>query len=643
MAHAQPRWRQDIETFEGVRSTFLLTGNVHDLQLEFDGDTCFADTLDGCLYSLFTSMGFSQVVFYDRVRGFHNEVDPGMVDEFLRWARDLGTRGEKGGCGEGCARNAGSIFPDGECTFPAAAELIAQTLAAASRCSAVVFDLVTSSLSAPDRLMEEEREAMARLLVATKHVQRHTDPSTGKELSNVLVLIADKSNDVPSWFYVGNPYVKVVTVSTPTREERLAYSQAYPGPVLADAAELTEREAARAMGSLANMTEGFSCLEFDGFLAGCARLGGVASTGLRAAVDRYRYGTSLDYWSHIGPAEIEDAERVLRERVKGQDHAISKAVDILYRASAGLSLSEPSAGSAKPRGVLFLAGPTGTGKTELAKALTEAIFSDESLMVRFDMSEFSEAHSDQRLFGAPPGYVGYNEGGELTGAVRQRPHCLLLFDEVEKAHRTILDKFLQILDDGRLTDSHGETVYFGETVIVFTSNLGMSETDPMTGLRVNEIGPDTFDSAEDFRREVERRVKRALRPEFLNRVGENFVVFDFITPEVAQEIMMSKLQSFARRLCSTREVRLAIAGDFLPELSRVVCGELDRGGRGIMNLLQSCVVDPLGRMLVRSRVQAGDVVTIKGFAGMSGNYGAGIELVTYVAGEVPAGAVSLLG
>lgn len=636
MDHAQPRWRQDIEAFEGVRSTFLLTGNVHDLQLEFDGDTCFADTLDGCLYSLLTSMGFSQVIFYDRVRGFHNEVDPGMANEFLRWAGDPGVKGERGTC------DTGPFSSDGSVTFPAAAELISQAMAATSCCSAVVFDLVTSSLSAPDRLTEEEREAMARLLVATKHVQRHTDQNTGKELSNVLILVADKTNDVPSWFYVGNPYVKVVTVSTPTREERLAYAQAYPGRVLADAAELTERESARVMGSLANMTEGFSCLELDGFLAGCSRSGGVASAGLRSAVDRYRYGTSLDYWSHIGPAEIEDAERLLHERIKGQDRAISKAVDILYRASAGLSLSEPSAGSAKPRGVLFLAGPTGTGKTELAKALTEAIFSDESLMVRFDMSEFSEAHSDQRLFGAPPGYVGYDEGGELTGAVRQRPHCLLLFDEVEKAHRTILDKFLQILDDGRLTDSHGETVYFGETVIVFTSNLGMSETDPVTGLRVNEIGPDTFDSPEEFRREVERRIKRALRPEFLNRVGENFVVFDFITPEVAKEIMMSKLRSFSRRLCSTQEVRLAIAEVFLPELSMVVCSELDRGGRGIMNLLQSCVVDPLGRMLVRSSVRAGDVVTIEGFSGVPGNCETGIELITRVSDRVPAGAVSLL-
>lgn len=627
MSHERPRWRQDVESLEGVRSTFILTGNVHDLQLDFDGDACFSDTLEGCLYSQLTSMGYSQVVFYDRVRGFHNPVDPDMCERYLAWLveqriveRDV-------------------VKKDGSCTFAAAAEAIAGTMESTARASAVIFDLVTASLSSPDHLLEEEREAMARLLTATKHVLRHEDPQTHADRANLLLLVADKPNDVPSWFYVDNPYVKVLSVERPGRDERLAYVEGYAGRVLADEAGLSRRDRARALGSLANMTEGFSCLDLDGFLASCAREGGVASADLRAAVDRFRYGVSRDYWSHVGAAEIEDAERLLHERIKGQDHAISKAVDILYRASAGLSLTEPSAGSAKPRGVLFLAGPTGTGKTELAKALTEAIFSDESLMIRFDMSEFSEAHSDQRLFGAPPGYVGYDEGGELTGAVRQRPHCLLLFDEIEKAHRTILDKFLQILDDGRLTDSHGETVYFGETVIVFTSNLGMSETDPVSGLRVNEIGPDTFSSRGEFHREVERRVKRSLRAEFMNRVGENLVVFDFIGEDVAREIMMSKLRSFGRRLKASRGIELCLARAFVPALEARVCSEPERGGRGIMNLLQSCVVDPLGRLLVREGMGEGSCVVIDGFAGAE--EGARVELRTRVVAEPSDDDVSL--
>lgn len=627
MSREQPRWRQDIVTYQGIKSTFILTGNVHDRQIDFEGETCFSDSLPSCLYSFLTSRGYAQVIYYNRVLGFHNDVDPGMRGEFLRRIADEGIPGAADVSKEGC------------CAFGTAAEVMAGVLESPRCATAVVFDMLTSSLSSPDRLLEEEREAMARLLVATERVQGCTDEKTGVSLPNVLVIVADKPNDVPSWFYVGNPYVRVLTVAQPSREERLAYIRSFDGAILSDAAALTPRERERAEGSLANMTEGFSCLELDGFLEGCSRSGGVASSGLRAAVDRYRYGVSRDYWSRFDAAAIDDAERLLRERIKGQDDAIAKAVDILYRASAALSLTEPSAGSAKPRGVLFLAGPTGTGKTELAKSLTEAIFSDESLMVRFDMSEFSEAHSDQRLFGAPPGYVGYDEGGELTNAVRQRPHCLLLFDEIEKAHRTILDKFLQILDDGRLTDSHGETVYFGETVIVFTSNLGMSETDPLTGKRVNEIGPETFSSREEFHREVERRVKQTLRAEFMNRVGESFVVFDFIDEATAHEIMESKLRSFARRLKATRGVDLCVAEAFWPELVARVCSDPARGGRGIVSQLQSSLVDPLGRTLVRERVPEGCAAVVEGLSRREGS--GRVDLRIRVTDGVPAGARAL--
>jgi len=141
-----------------------------------------------------------------------------------------------------------------------------------------------------------------------------------------------------------------------------------------------------------------------------------------------------------------------------------------------------SSESSKPRGILFLAGPTGTGKTEIVKAIAEALFEDEKTLIRFDMSEYTAEHSDQKLFGAPPGYVGYDNGGQLTNAVKNNPFSILLFDEIEKAHPNIMDKFLQILEDGRMTDGQGNTVYFSETLIFFTSNVGISrETiDPIT-------------------------------------------------------------------------------------------------------------------------------------------------------------------
>jgi ATP-dependent Clp protease ATP-binding subunit ClpA len=162
---------------------------------------------------------------------------------------------------------------------------------------------------------------------------------------------------------------------------------------------------------------------------------------------------------------------------------------ILRRCFYNLSGAQFSRYSNRPKGVLFFAGPTGVGKTELAKTITEFIFGSEHNYIRFDMSEFSQEHADQRLVGAPPGYVGYEVGGELTNAIRQRPFSVVLFDEIEKAHPKILDIFLQILDDGRLTSGRGETAYFSESLIIFTSNLGIYEITP-TGEKIQRVTPD---------------------------------------------------------------------------------------------------------------------------------------------------------
>lgn len=209
----------------------------------------------------------------------------------------------------------------------------------------------------------------------------------------------------------------------------------------------------------------------------------------------------------------------------------------------------------KPKGILFFAGPTGTGKTETAKTLAEKLFGDESCCIRFDMSEYGQSHSDQKLLGAPPGYVGYEAGGQLTNAVRENPFSILLFDEIERAHPSIFDKFLQILEDGRMTDGQGNTVYFSECIIIFTSNLGIFTRNAMGSREANVTSEMEYPEVQKkVRQAIENYFKLELgRPEILNRIGENIIVFDFIRQPVAEIILDAQVNKIIKNLAADRK------------------------------------------------------------------------------------------
>lgn len=265
----------------------------------------------------------------------------------------------------------------------------------------------------------------------------------------------------------------------------------------------------------------------------------------------------------------------------------------------GLTGAQTAATSSRPRGVLFFAGPTGVGKTELARALTALIFGDERAYIRFDMSEFAAEHADARLLGAPPGYVGYDAGGELTNAVKAKPFSVVLFDEIEKAHPRILDKFLQILEDGRLTDGRGDTVYFSEAILIFTSNLGITVRDESSERRLLVQPGEAYE-------QVERKVRAAIadyfkftlgRPEILNRIGDNIVVFDFIQPAVAERIFAGMLDNIARRVAEEHDLALHLSAAARQQLLEWCTQDLSDGGRGIGNRLETTFVNPLARAL----------------------------------------------
>src|SRR3954452_3395206 len=291
-------------------------------------------------------------------------------------------------------------------------------------------------------------------------------------------------------------------------------------------------------------------------------------------------------------------EDVLHERVVGQDEAVEVVAEAIRRSRAGLG--DPG----RPIGSFLFLGPTGVGKTELARALAAALFGDENRMVRFDMSEFQERHTVSRLVGAPPGYVGYEDAGQLTEAVRRRPYSVVLLDEIEKAHPDVFNTLLQLLDAGRLTDSQGRTVDFSNTVVIMTSNLGSEAI-------VNTAGPLGFTSNTsgnaDVRDAVMRRLREAFRPEFLNRIDE-IVVFRQLEPEQLAKITDLLLDETRRRMAAQD-----ITVEFTPAaVSWLAERGFERafGARPLRRAIQREVDNRLSRLVLGGRLDPGQQVTV---------------------------------
>lgn len=294
-------------------------------------------------------------------------------------------------------------------------------------------------------------------------------------------------------------------------------------------------------------------------------------------------------------------ESELKKRVKGQDEAISKVSHTIRRARAGVN--DPN----RPIGSFLFLGPTGVGKTELTKALAEFLFDDEKALIRIDMSEFMERHSVAKLVGAPPGYVGFDEAGKFTEAVRHRPYSVVLFDEIEKAHPDVFNVLLQMLDDGRLTDSKGRTVNFKNTVIIMTSNIGSQYIQKMQSLGFRGSTTDAEEYAETKERVLEN-LKDYFRPEFLNRIDET-VVFDTLSRDVVREIAAEQLQLVASRL-SLKEINILFDGSVIEHVANKGF-DPQFGARPLRRLIQTDILNPLAHMLIEGGVKRGSTVEVK--------------------------------
>ena len=310
----------------------------------------------------------------------------------------------------------------------------------------------------------------------------------------------------------------------------------------------------------------------------------------------------ISRWTGIPVAKLTEGERSktlhlddeLHKRVIGQDEGVTKVTEAIIRSKAGIK--DPS----KPIGSFLFLGPTGVGKTELAKALAESLFDDANNMVRLDMSEYMEKYSVSRLIGAPPGYVGYEEGGQLTEAVRRKPYSVVLFDEVEKAHPDVFNVLLQVLDDGRITDSQGRTVDFKNTILIMTSNIGFAHL--LEG--INAKG----DIREECEQAVMNELRASFRPEFLNRLDE-IIMFKPLTPDNIGNIIHLLMADLNKRLADR-----SLSVELTPEAEQyIVENGYDPvyGARPLKRFLQKTVETLAAKVILEDLVQGGDTILIR--------------------------------
>lgn len=413
----------------------------------------------------------------------------------------------------------------------------------------------------------------------------------------VIIWLIDQPGELPAWFSSGNHAIRTTVVPTPDLAARIQMCDVMLRRVPGFPSDHGAGDAL--IDTFAELTHGLHCRAIRDICA-LAAASELPATSIADAVRAYRIGIPDNPW--VKPElrqRISSADTELAARVLGQTHAVMRTLDVLKRAAIGLGGAHMRGRSTRPRGVLFFAGPTGVGKTELAKAIAEIVFGDENAYLRFDMSEFAAEQNEARLVGAPPGYVGFDAGGELTNGVRARPFQVILFDEIEKAHPRILDKFLQILDDGRLTDGRGATVHFTESIIVFTTNLGIVVPGP-DGSPVNNVtikdSPEQIDTK--VRGYIELFFREHLgRPELYNRLREGVVVFNFLSPEALAQIAEGSI-SRALAVASERYgAAITMSAEARAAIRAAATADSNNGGRGVVSAIETILINPLSRAL----------------------------------------------
>lgn len=570
-----PAWYDELASSLAVHSQFVISGNTRDHYVSPQGPDEGFLTFDQTLWRIVRQKRFSALLIYDPVDGLRlsPECDPRLGKVLA--AHDIRL---------------------GEVAHTPVELSLLQERISAFRALPSVFVIDYSS-----HLVRDHAPGLNEFFLKVYKTSRQSLPPRPSSVAaapfrNPTLWITDQPADLPNWFTVRNDTLREIHVELPTLEDRYVFARTLLSLFPPDP-DLTQEDVERLLEKFALQCEGETLKAMEA-IAHMAQTEGMGLRQISDVIAMYRTGVRRNPWkSPVLRSRMQKAHDILTERVKGQDAAVDKTLDILMRSVAGLSGAQTGGRHTRPRGVLLFAGPTGVGKTELAKSVTELLFGDETACHRFDMSEFMEQDSVSRLIGAPPGHPGHERGGELINALHKRPFSVFLFDEIEKAHPRILDMFLQILDEGRLTDARGATAFFSEALIIFTSNMGMFGNSRADNMGMNVMPSDPHE-------EVVQKITKAVqdyfrfelkRPELMNRIGQNVVVFDFIGPTSQKLIFHSLVERVIKVVSQEQNVQIRFSNEALEELEILCTHDVFDGGRGIGNRIETHFINPLAR------------------------------------------------
>ena len=564
----------------GVKKCVIIDGNVGDVYLDEKNKIL---TLREYLEQMFKEMNYQDIVYWDRVEGATGSVnDLTLIDE-------VDVSGDSYDLGGDVEDENDTKVQQGLLKTPAEImNVIYKNIIDKKKKVAFIVNW-SEYLFSTNGLSEDERQNITLLGKAIK--DRKVDYLNSDCNESVVVMILNKASSLPLSFYQGNPEVEIITLQKPDREERKQIIQkvedSFDVKLKAGTTSLLDNENIECI----DMLEDFTNREI-------IQLSRMSRKEEKMSFDKlfylFKYGEKENPWEKLEYSRVKNIKKELSDRVVGQDEAIAKIEKTVVKAYMGLSGLHKTSSRSMPKGVFFFVGPTGVGKTELSKALAKFLFGDEQACIRFDMSEYAQENSDQKLIGAAPGYVGYEEGGQLTNAIKEHPFSVVLFDEIEKAAKPnprILDIFLQILEDGRLTDSKGETVYFSDTIIIFTSNLGANEV---------QASSDKEGVAKEFIKIVKNYFDNELkRPELLGRIGYNNIVpFNFIQDrEFQYKICKSKMRPIIRGIEEKYKLELEFEKE-MEAIDYILKGvDSSKGGRDILNAINDRLLDSLSMYL----------------------------------------------